>query len=82
MGLGVPNEPSGPGKAKEETVTDSVGAIPKATLEGGAEGEGEADAKNHGNKDQGKGLMVKASSGHGTLLAASSSFLNETQFLT
>lgn len=72
MGLGVPNEPSGPGKAKEG-VTDGVDPVPKATLEGGAEGEGEADAQNHGNEDQGKGLMVKASSAHGTLLAASSS---------
>lgn len=67
MGFGVPDEPSGPGKAKEARVTDGVGVIPRATLGGGAGGEGEGDARKRGNKDQGEGLMVRESSGHGTL---------------
>lgn len=82
MGLGVPNEPSGPGKAEEERVTVGVSAIPKAPLDGGAEGEGEDDATNPGNKGREKGSMVKASSGHGPSSAAYHSFLSEMLFLS
>ena len=80
MGLGVPDEPSGPGKAEEERVTVSVSAIPKAPLDGGAEGEGEDDATNPGNKGREKGSMVKASAGRGPSSAAYRSFLSEMLF--